>query len=132
MGMRKKWSRLITIHGVRYRYHVAEDRHERLTLSICIQQVQPAGQRLISGFPKPTTWTEVAPGHHSGQVTPHAVTPRVIRQLILEALKRGWQPAESGLGPFHLPGWQAVEKLPDPVKSEKQTHLRGHRENRRM
>ena len=115
MGMRKKWSRLITVDGVRYRYHVAEDHFDGCELNVCIQQAQPAGQRLMSGFRKLMAWTEVAPGHRSGRVVPHTVTPRVIRQLILAALERGWRPSESGLGTFHLPGSQVVSHLPDPT-----------------
>ncbi len=57
MGMRKKWSRLITVDGVKYRYHVAEDRFDGCGLQICVQRVEPAGQRLMSGFRKPMTWT---------------------------------------------------------------------------
>jgi hypothetical protein len=114
MGMRKKWSRPITVDGVRYRYHVAEERFGDGGLNICVQREEPAGQRLLSGFRTPYAWTEGAPGQYSGQVIPHAVTPRVIRQLILAALERGWRPAETGLGAFHLPGGQVVPRLPAP------------------
>jgi hypothetical protein len=115
MGMRKKWSRPITVDGVRYRYHVAEDHFDGCGLNICVERVEPAGQRLMSGFRKPLAWTEVEPGHRVSRVISHAVTPRVVRQLILAALARGWRPAESGLGAFHLPGAQVVPELPAPA-----------------
>jgi hypothetical protein len=50
MGMRKQWSRLITVDGVRFRFHIAEDRFDGLGLNICIQQIESNGQRLLSGF----------------------------------------------------------------------------------
>ncbi len=50
MGTRKRWSRLITVDGVRFRYHVAEEHFDGLGLHVCIQQVEPPGQRLLSGF----------------------------------------------------------------------------------
>jgi hypothetical protein len=115
MGMRKKWSRSITVDGVRYRYHVAEDHFDGSGLNICIQQVDPAGQRLLSRFRKPMTWAEVRPGHTVGRVQPHAVTPRIIRELILAGLVGGWRPAETGLATFHLSGPNVVPQLPKPV-----------------
>src|SRR5947207_2498063 len=106
MGMRKKWSRPITVDGVRFRYHVAPDR-DRLALSICLQQVEPAGQRLLSGFQKPHEMVQVGPGHWWGKPIPHAVTPAIVRQLIIAALERGWQPSRPGPS-FFLPGIEVV------------------------
>jgi hypothetical protein len=111
MGMRKRWSRLITVDGVRYRYHVAPDCDD-LALRICVQQVEPSGQRLLSGFRKPMNRIPVGPGHRWGQPVPHAVTPAVIRRLIVAALQRGWQPSQEGLAPLWLPGWEVVAELP--------------------
>ncbi len=116
MGMRKKWSRLITVEGTRYRYHVAEDNFDGCGLNVCVQQVEPAGQRLMTGFRKPMDMVQVGPSQWWGRPIPHAVTPHVIRQLILAALEQGWRPAESGLGAFHLPGWEVVPRLPDPAE----------------
>ena len=45
MGMRRKWSRLITVDGVQYRYHVAEDHFDGQRLQVC---VQPALSRPVS------------------------------------------------------------------------------------
>jgi hypothetical protein len=115
MGMRKKWSRTITVNGVKYRYHVAEDQFDGLGLHVCVQQVEPAGQRLLSGFRKPMSWNEVAPGHKLGQVLPNAVTPRVIRGIIVAGLEMGWKPTKTGLGSFHLPGHTVVAQLPKPA-----------------
>lgn len=67
MGMRKKWSRLITVDEVRYRYHVASD-SDGMALSICVQRNKPAGQRLLSGFQKPHEMVLVGPGHWWGRV----------------------------------------------------------------
>ena len=117
MGMRKKWSRLITVDGTQYRYHVAPDR-DGLALSICIQQVEPEGQRLLTGFPKPMNMVQVGPGHWWGQPIPHAVTPIVIRRLIEAALDRGWQPEKVVLPPFGMKAWEVVPELPPPVKEE--------------
>ncbi|QEL15699.1 hypothetical protein PX52LOC_02634 [Limnoglobus roseus] len=114
MGMRKKWSRLITVDGVHYRYHVAEDRFDGRSLYVCVQQVEPAGQRLWCAFQKPTNWTEVAPGHYTGRTEPHAVTPAIIRKLILAGLSQGWQPAELRKSTLHLPDKSVVERLPNP------------------
>lgn len=113
MGMRKKWSRTIIVDGVRYRYHVAEDHFDGLALHVCVQRVEPAGQRLMSWFQKPMAWTEVETGL-VGRVMPHAITPRVIRQLILAALGQGWRPSAMRLGAFHLPGSKVVATLPVP------------------
>src|SRR5882672_10039402 len=112
MGMRKKGSRPITVNGVRYRFHVASDR-DGLALSICVQQVEPAGQRLLSGFQKPHDMIQVGPGHWWGRPVPHAVTPAVVRELILAALERGWEPSRRG-PPLFLPGYEAVAELPKP------------------
>jgi hypothetical protein len=71
MGMRKRWSRHITVDGVKYRYHIAEDRHEGLELNIRVQRVDPAGQRLLSGFAKPM------PGSNWGQDTAVARSSRM-------------------------------------------------------
>jgi hypothetical protein len=115
--MHKKWSRLITVDEVRYRYHVAEDQFDGLGLHVCIQQVEPAGQRLMSGFRKPLVYTAVEPcGITVGRVQPHAVTPRVICELIVAGLAQGWRPSESGLGAFHLPGSRVVPQLPQPAE----------------
>ena len=111
--MRKKWSRLITVNKAAYRYHVASDR-DGMALSICVQQVEPAGQRLLSGFQKPTNIVQVGLGSWWHQPIPHAVTPLIIRRLILGSLRRGWQPSEVGLAPFWLPGWKVVPELPKP------------------
>ena len=116
MGMRKKWSRLITVDGVQYRYHIAEDQFGGCGLHICIQRVEPTGQRLMSGFRKPIAWSNVAPGHTVGRFEPQAVPPRVIRELILAGLAAGWRPSALGLGTFHLPGWQVVQRLTRPAE----------------
>jgi len=115
MGMRKRWSRLILVNGVFFRYHVAEER-DGAGLHVCIQQVEPPGQRLLSGFRKPMQCADVGLGHRFGTVLPYAVTPRVIRLLILVALQRGWRPAQTGLGQFHLPGHEVVSELPNPAE----------------
>lgn len=114
MGMRKKWSRLITVDEVQYRYHVVEDRFDGLSLQVCVQRVEPTGQRLMSSFRKPSTWTEVAPGQHVGRTRPHAVTPAVIRMLIVAGLAGGWRPADFRSGTFFLPGGTVIERLPNP------------------
>jgi len=116
MGMRMKWSRLTTVDGVRYRYHIAEDQFDGCGLNICVQRAEPAGQRLMTGFRKPVEMVPVGPGHWWGRPIPHAVTPRVIHQLITAALERGWRPAEAGLGAFYLAGWQVVPQLPEPAE----------------
>jgi hypothetical protein len=67
VGMRKKWSRLITVDGTRYRYHIAEDHFDGPSLHICIQQLEPTGQRMMSWFRKPLAWCEIAPGHTVGR-----------------------------------------------------------------
>ena len=68
----------------------------------------------MSSFRKPSTWTEVAPGRHVGRTEPHAVTPAVLRKLILAGLASGWQPAEFRLGTFFMSGEALVERLPNP------------------
>ena len=62
MGIAKRWSRLISVDGVRFRYHVAEGHIDGLGLNLCIQQVKPAGQRLLSEFRKPMQWVDVEGG----------------------------------------------------------------------
>lgn len=115
MGMRKRWSRRITIDGVEYRYHVAPDRDGQ-ALSICVQQVEPAGQRLLTGFMRPSKMTHVAPGSWWGEPVPHAVTPSVIRKLIEAALERDWKPKQTNLPAFVLQAWTIVPELPKPTK----------------
>lgn len=119
MGMRKKWSRPITVNGVAYRYHVADDHFDGCGLHICIQQVEPAGQRLMSSFRKPMAWFEAPPNNiNVGRVQPHAVTPRVIRELILAGLAGGWRPSVSRLGTFHLQGEKVIPQLPKPDEAQ--------------
>jgi hypothetical protein len=118
VGMRKSWSRLITVNDVRFRYHVAERRDYMSGLHICIQQVEPAGQRLLTGFRHEIPLDERGNRQLSDTIVPHAVTPKVIRQLILAALEQGWQPAQTRLAPFRIVGSSVVPELPAPTKTQ--------------
>jgi hypothetical protein len=63
---------------------------------------------------KPMKMWEVGPQHWWGEPIADAVTPSVIRRLILAALDRGWKPTEVGLAAFGLAGWKVVPELPKP------------------
>lgn len=111
MGMRKKGSRLITVDGVQYRFHVIANRgYRNNALWVAIQRVDPTGQRLMTNFKLPI----LLEPHEVWQ----AVTPAVVRQLIEGALARGWQPAVNGLGAFQLQSTDVVKELPDAVRHD--------------
>lgn len=90
--MGRKAVRRITVDAHEYRWSVAGDGYGNLDLSVT--RVGGPGQRLTARFrflvrdePVPTgpgTWFNAGP--------PRVVTPADVRAVILEALRRGWEP----------------------------------------
>lgn len=75
MAIAKKGARRIVVEGEGYRWVVAPD--DEPGLGIVVERDGPHGQRLAA-------WVE-----HG-----NAITPALVRKVILYALARGWSPTE--------------------------------------
>ena len=92
MALSTKNSRPITVNGTHYRWAIAPDSGY---VTLVVEQSQGKGQRIavqiltdIHDF-----WTEFP---NVKGLNLKVVTPKVVRQCILEALCAGWKPAMPG------------------------------------
>ncbi|MEV7283110.1 hypothetical protein AB0O01_00845 [Streptomyces sp. NPDC093252] len=90
MALNRRYSRLITVDGIDYRWQVRRNSPcgfcgGGLGASFVVQQVDPQGSLLVVG-------------------ASHAMSPiasAVVRARVRSALGQGWMPAHPG-APFHL------------------------------
>lgn len=77
MTLPKKGTRRITIEGIDYRYLISPN--DEIGIGVIVEPLNGLGQKII-------TWIE------HGTI----ISPKLIRQSILSALAKGWNPGNQG------------------------------------
>lgn len=97
MALPKKGTRIITIEGIKYRYHGHITHHEGDDYGdLIIEKAEEPRQKIKAHF----TWTKLyneykKVGHALSHVADQ-MPPYVVRQTILYALKKDWMPDKGG------------------------------------
>jgi hypothetical protein len=109
MGLPRKESRHLVIDGARYRWrltHASIGWREGLwcPVLLAVESAEAQGQRLYASFESEA----------HGIPKERAVTPRVVRAIVLAARRQGWQPSAPGLKPFCIQGLPFLEAPPTP------------------
>jgi hypothetical protein len=95
MALAKKGSRLISIDGVTYRWVVSPDSGYMV---LVVETSDEPGQRLEAVFDYHYQRVELGSCFIQGR----AISPGIVRQVIVIALNRGWLPSKHGLPPFRV------------------------------
>ncbi len=98
MVMAKKGTRQISVDGILYRWRLAPNDGYML---LVVETADHCHSQLTAYFVYHDA-PQSAAGGASKLFQRRIVSPGVVRQVILTALDRGWQPSFSGLPPFHL------------------------------
>ena len=108
MALAKKGSRRITVEGVPYRWVLSPD--DGYMVLVAESESTP-GQRLEAFFQYHDLYEPAKPEVSRIVGQRRAVTPGVVREVILAALTRGWQPSQRGLPPFRIQNADQVAPL---------------------
>ena len=99
MGLAKRGTRRIAVDGAAYRWVVSPDDGYMVLVA---ELADSPGQRLEAFF----RYHDVCEPAGAGAVRivgqRRSVRPGVVREVLVAALARGWQPARPGLPPFRV------------------------------
>ena len=108
MAIPKKGSRTIEVDGATYRWKVTGN---DMVIDVIIEQDNLKGQKLRATF---DYHNETPEGKIKKQE--RLITPGVIKELIVFALKNGWVPGQNGKPDYGLDGEKVV-----PINYEQRT-----------
>jgi hypothetical protein len=108
MALAKKGSRLISIDGVTYRWAVSSDSGYMV---LVVETNDEPGQRLEAVFDYHYQQVELDSRFIQGR----AISPGIVRQVIVIALERGWQPSKHALPPFRVDNVEQFVGLSDEI-----------------
>ena len=105
MALATKGSSLIIVEDVSYRWVVSANDG---ILFLVVEAADENGQRLRARF----RYHDISEPENAGVTRMigqrRSITPGVVREVVLTAMARGWQPSQRGLTAFDLDGDQVV------------------------
>ena len=109
MSLPTKRSRRIEVEDVAYRW-LSTSRSGVLHLTVQLDGGE--GQKLQAYFEPHRRYTQQKGGRWERVSQSRSISPKVVKQVILHALKNGWRPREVGLPLFSIPIWDTDELAP--------------------
>lgn len=116
MTLPQKGTRRITVDGEAYRWVVSV---RRGAIRVAVEHAEVPGQRLDAYFECHDTYTRDASGDWRFKSQGRSIKPRIVQQLIREALRRGWQPTQRGLKPLMINDTHRVFSAPEAPPSSR-------------
>jgi hypothetical protein len=105
--MAKRGSRTISVGGATYRWTVSTSSGY---LRLIAELKDGPGQRLVAWFLHHDSYVRDQVGRWQRAAQLRTLSPALVRETFLLALKRGWEPDAKGAGVFNL--WEAEERFP--------------------
>lgn len=111
MALARKGSRRITVEGVPYRWAFAPDDGYMV---LVVESAGSSGQRVEAFFRYHDLHEPAEAGVLRIVGQRRSISPGVVRQVILAALGRGWQPSQRGLPAFRVDDAEHLVPLGKP------------------
>ncbi len=105
MALAKKGSSLIIVEDMSYRWVVSANDG---FMFLVVEAADENGQRLRACFCYHDNYEPENAGMSLIVGQRRSITPGVVREIVLTAIARGWQPSQRGLTAFDLDGDQVV------------------------